>query len=1075
MDLAAPVRTRNGGGGTFRGPFRRTAGILVLAALYAALGRLGLAVGPVHTFAALVWPPAGISLAALLLGGYGLWPGIALGALTVNILVGARMPVALGISLGNALEAIAGAYLFRRLSNSRDMLDGIRPVLAFTIPCAVASTVVGATVGVGSLLLGGQLQGGAFVETWRTWWLGDLVGDLTVGSLVLAWCGAPLTGLERRRVPELAALAAFVAGASVLIFARSHGSGGMRFLQASMLLPLLMWGALRFGMRGATATVFLASVIAVCGTAYGQGPFVEQTLARSLLLLQGFMAVTTSAVLVLGAATAEREGEFCRAEAACRRSEALAALGRTLNRGVALKEVLEKGIAQILGLLGSDDGFLCLAEQGGEELRVAFESPRKERVGTLLRVDELPRSRLAVEERRLVYLSKRETFGKEAEWCGSLGIEAALVVPLIGEAGSLIGLLYVNFWDDRFRWSSEAVQFASAAAELCGLAVARARTYEAERGARLDARRATQRLSLSQSITAELSRARTQSEVARIARERCIEAVGAKAVGVFVPISSEELDLAKGVEWPFPATASSRVRIDSNTPCAEAFRSGKPVWIASPQDAALHHPGLSREETGTGAWAAIPLVGDRWSHGVLTLTFSEPHPFGTEDQHFISSIAGKLGQAFERASLYEAERVARARAEVASVRAELLASFGASLNAGQSLPEVLRAATNGAKVILGGDDAALWIAEGDVRHLRGAFETEAMGRVEARQDLDQLPHSREAVSQGRALYFTVGEAEGAERTWFERLGMEAAVVAPLLSEGRFVGVLFVDYLEDRFGRSEEDFRFVGSVAGLCALAVTRAQVFESEKKARVRAEAAENEAKQLVALQEQLVAVVGHDLRNPLAAIVMGVQRLSRRRREVEAWEQSVIALLSRSADRMQGIIRDVLDLANARRHRGIPVKPSPVKLADVCRHAIAELAEARSDRSILLRVEGDDEGEWDPDRMMQVVSNLVANALEHGSEDATIEVRIRGSARNLVLEVYNSGPPIPSELLAKVFEAFTTGASPVDGAKNLGLGLFIVREIARAHRGTVDVCSRPGHGTSFVVKLPRWQKEARA
>ena len=173
----------------------------------------------------------------------------------------------------------------------------------------------------------------------------------------------------------------------------------------------------------------------------------------------------------------------------------------------------------------------------------------------------------------------------------------------------------------------------------------------------------------------------------------------------------------------------------------------------------------------------------------------------------------------------------------------------------------------------------------------------------------------------------------------------------------------------------------------------------------------------------------------------------------------------------MQGIIIEVLDFAHARRGGGIPVKPEPMKLADVCRHVIAELEQSRPGpgRAVLLRVENDDEGEWDPGRLAQVVSNLTANALQHSPEDAIVEVRIRGSQQHLVLQVHNSGPPIPPDVLAKVFEPFTTGASPAEALnEHIGLGLYIVREIARAHQGTVDVCSRADHGTSFVVKLPR-------
>ncbi len=585
-----------------------------------------------------------------------------------------------------------------------------------------------------------------------------------------------------------------------------------------------------------------------------------------------------------------------------------------------------------------------------------------------------------------------------------------------------------------------------------------------------DAKRAAERLTLSQSITSDLAAAWTQADVASVLVERGLKAFGAKALSVSVPISDEELDVIQRVGYPTDtATPLGRIRIDSATPRAEAFRSGDAVWLESPEEVARRYPHLEERLRGDGAWAAVPMTAHGRPLGVFTLTFSEPHSFSAEERHFISFLASKYGQALERARLYEAERAARARAEAASLRAGLLASLGAKLNAGRSLSEVLSAATHGAKGILGGDDAAMWLAEPDGHHLRGAFEIGMVGRVDALHDLAHLPHGRQAVAQRRPVYFTAADAGGAEPEWFKRIGIVSAVAAPLLSEERFIGILFVDYREDRFSRSEEDFEFVNAVAGLCALAVARAQAYEAEKNALSRAEAAEQEARRVGALQEQLVAVVGHDLRNPLSAIIGGAAALKKHRRNMEPWEASIVALVARSAERMQGIIAEVLDFAHARRGGGIPVKPEPMKLGDVCRHVIAELEQARPGRAVLLRVENDDEGEWDPGRLAQVVSNLTANALQHSPEDATVEVRIRGSQQHLVLEVHNSGPAIPPEVLANVFEPFTKGASPAEGLnENVGLGLYIVREIVRAHEGTVDVCSRAGHGTSFVVKLPR-------
>lgn len=132
--------------------------VAILFALYFSTGKLGLMMGAVGGFAPLVWPPTGISLAALLLFGYRLWPGVAVGAFLVNLSSGAPPLVATGIALGNTLEALSGAYLLRRYAGWRNSLDHLRDVLALLVLAALLSTMVSATMGVSSLWLGGVIS-----------------------------------------------------------------------------------------------------------------------------------------------------------------------------------------------------------------------------------------------------------------------------------------------------------------------------------------------------------------------------------------------------------------------------------------------------------------------------------------------------------------------------------------------------------------------------------------------------------------------------------------------------------------------------------------------------------------------------------------------------------------------------------------------------------------------------------------------------------------------------------------------------------------------------------------------------
>lgn len=281
--------------------------IVASAVLYLLTALAGLQLGTISGFATLVWPPTGIALAVLLLGGSRLWPGIFLGALVANVWTGAPIPVALGIALGNTLEAVVGVFLLHRLPDFRHSLDRVRDAISLILVSAGVCTLISATIGVASLQLGGLVQPGQIAETWRTWWLGDTIGALLVAPPVLVWSIRPFGLASARPLLEAAALAAAVVIASVLLFVAPESESGGVLDREYVLFPFLIWAAIRFGQHGAVSMTFLVSIIAVWGTAMGKGPFAESTLHASLFALQAFMGVTAATFLILGASTAERE------------------------------------------------------------------------------------------------------------------------------------------------------------------------------------------------------------------------------------------------------------------------------------------------------------------------------------------------------------------------------------------------------------------------------------------------------------------------------------------------------------------------------------------------------------------------------------------------------------------------------------------------------------------------------------------------------------------------------------------------------------------------------------------------
>jgi signal transduction histidine kinase len=177
--------------------------------------------------------------------------------------------------------------------------------LGLIVLAAVLSTAVSATIGVASLYLGGIAPLADVWTAWRSWWLGDLIGDLVVAPVLLVWA-TPTDSMASRRLPEAIALVASVLAVNLLIFGGPAARDAAPFGQAYLVFPPLIWAALRFGQRGAVATTLLTSVIAVWGTASGLGPFARPVLHESLFALQTFMAVTAATFLVLGASIVER-------------------------------------------------------------------------------------------------------------------------------------------------------------------------------------------------------------------------------------------------------------------------------------------------------------------------------------------------------------------------------------------------------------------------------------------------------------------------------------------------------------------------------------------------------------------------------------------------------------------------------------------------------------------------------------------------------------------------------------------------------------------------------------------------
>jgi integral membrane sensor domain MASE1 len=219
-----------------------------------------------------VWPPTGIALAALLIFGYSLWPGISLGVLLGSLFTGADFYVAMGMSLGNTLEALAGAYLLRRFVHFHNDLDRIQDVAGLGL-VAVFSTAISATIGTMTLLLAGRGQWSGVGGLWTTWWIGDLLGALVVAPLLLVWASPPSFRVHRRQYAEGMILLTLLILVTWYVFGGIPPEGILHQAMIYVIFPFVIWAAIRLGQHGATLAVCVVSGIAIWNTVQGLGPF----------------------------------------------------------------------------------------------------------------------------------------------------------------------------------------------------------------------------------------------------------------------------------------------------------------------------------------------------------------------------------------------------------------------------------------------------------------------------------------------------------------------------------------------------------------------------------------------------------------------------------------------------------------------------------------------------------------------------------------------------------------------------------------------------------------------------------
>ncbi|MDB4976313.1 MAG: histidine kinase [Myxococcaceae bacterium] len=294
-------------------------------------------------------------------------------------------------------------------------------------------------------------------------------------------------------------------------------------------------------------------------------------------------------------------------------------------------------------------------------------------------------------------------------------------------------------------------------------------------------------------------------------------------------------------------------------------------------------------------------------------------------------------------------------------------------------------------------------------------------------------------------------------------GLESYISVPIfLPDGSYFGN--VCGLDSRPAKLKES----DALATMELYAELIALQLEAERR-QEQTQAALLDARETAELREQFIAVLGHDMRTPLGSIVTGSELLLKR--DLPPSEHKVVQRVRGSAGRMARLVDDLLDFARGRLGGGIPLARAPIDgLVDLFSQVIEEARATHPGRTIQFEAMPNLRFYGDSVRLSQLLSNLLVNALEHGTPASPVRVSVRRHEGDVSLRVSNDGEAIPAEKLPKLFQPFFRGGSGEPSA-GLGLGLYIVQQIVQSHGGRIEVTSTPQHGTSFVCTLPVYER----
>ncbi|PKI14878.1 bifunctional diguanylate cyclase/phosphodiesterase [Colwellia sp. 12G3] len=277
---------------------------ITLALIYVISAKIGLLFVFEQANTSPIWPATGIAIAAILIGGFRLWPGIFIGAFLVNLSVSFSFLLSVSVAVGNTLEAVSAGYLILRFSSAKPFSKTTET--AVFILAIFAASLISASIGIGSLLVADVITQERFLLLWETWWIGDFVGGVIVAPFILTWYHLPKNSFTKNQLLEAILILTTTLGIVSLVFGQWIMLDLYKELMMFFLLPIIVWSSLRFHHHGVTLVVIVIAIAAIIGTKNGFGPFILASESESLLLVQAYMGATMFTALLLMAALEER-------------------------------------------------------------------------------------------------------------------------------------------------------------------------------------------------------------------------------------------------------------------------------------------------------------------------------------------------------------------------------------------------------------------------------------------------------------------------------------------------------------------------------------------------------------------------------------------------------------------------------------------------------------------------------------------------------------------------------------------------------------------------------------------------